>query len=49
MPSEPVLKVKSEAVKGAERGMALSDLPDVLGIEERGSGHSGEKCFNLYI
>ena len=45
MPSEPVLKVKSEA----ERGMALSDLPDVLGIEERGSGHSGEKCFNLYI
>ena len=26
--------------------MALSDLPDVLGIEERGAGSSGDnKCF----
>ena len=36
MPSEPVLKVW---VRG---GMALSDLPDVLGIEERGAANSGD-------
>ena len=35
-------KSVSEAFKG---GMALSDLPDVLGIEERGAGNSGDTEF----